>query len=56
MMLFRARDNSISNFVCIWLVKENQYEFHKHTKIKLLDGGLEPPTSGYPDMNPPSNH
>ena len=28
--------------------KENWYEFRKHPKIKWLDVGLEPPTSGLP--------
>ena len=48
MMLFSARDNNILSFVCVWLVKRNQYEFRKHPKIKWLDEGFEPPTSGLP--------
>ena len=28
--------------------KGNQNEFLKHPKIKWLDGGHEPPTSGFP--------
>ena len=48
MMLLRARDNSIQSFVYIWLHKGNQNEFLKHSKIKWLDGGHEPPTSGLP--------
>ena len=46
MMLLRARDNNIQNFAYIWLHKKNQNEFLRHTKIKWLDWGLEPPTSG----------
>ena len=48
MMLFRARDNNVQSFAHIWLYKGNQNEFLKHPKIKWLDGGLEPPTSGLP--------
>ena len=47
-MLLRARGNNIQSFACIWLDKGNQNEFLKHPKIKWLDGGLEPPTSGLP--------
>ena len=36
------------SFAYIWLDKGNQNEFLKHPKIKWLDGGLEPPTSGLP--------
>ena len=39
---------NIQCFAYIWLHKGNQYEFLKHPKIKWLDGGLEPPTSGLP--------
>ena len=35
-------------FAFFWLYKGNQYEFLTHPKIKGLDGGLEPPTSGLP--------
>ena len=35
-------------FAFFWLFKGNQYEFLTHPKIKGLDGGLEPPTSGLP--------
>ena len=38
----------IQSFACIWLYKGNQNEFRTHPKIKWLDGGLEPPTSGLP--------
>ena len=48
MMLLRARDNNIQSFAYTWLHKENQNEFLKHPKIKWLDGGFEPPTSGLP--------
>ena len=49
MMLLRARDSNIQSFACIWLNKGNQYKFLTHPKIiKWLDGGLEPPTSGFP--------
>ena len=48
MILFRARDNNIQSFSCIWLVKGNQYEFRKHPKIKWLDVGHEPPTLDCP--------
>ena len=48
MMLLRARDNNIQSFAYIWLHKRNQNEFLKHPKIKWLDGGFEPPTSGLP--------
>ena len=48
MMLLRARVNNIQSFAYIWFHKGNQNEFLKHPKIKLLDGGLEPPTSGLP--------
>ena len=40
--------NFIQSFAYIWLHKGNQNEFLKHPKIKWLDGGLEPPTSGLP--------
>ena len=36
MMLLRARDNNIQSFAYIWLNKENQNEFLKHSKIKEL--------------------
>ena len=49
MMLLRARDNNIQSFTFIWLDKGNQNEFLKHPKIKWLDGGLEPLTSGFSD-------
>ena len=42
MMLLRARDNNIQSFAYTWLHKGNQNEFLKHSKIKWLDGGLEP--------------
>ena len=48
MMLLRTRDNNIQSFAFIWFDKGNQNEFLKHPKIKWLDGGLEPPTSGLP--------
>ena len=48
MMLLRARDNNIQSFANIWFIKGNQNEFLKHPKIKWLDRGLEPPTSGLP--------
>ena len=48
MMLLRARDNNIQSFAYVWLHKGNQNKFLKHLKIKWLDGGLEPPTSGLP--------
>ena len=35
-------------FAFFWLYKGNQYEFLAHPKIKGLDGGLQPPTSGLP--------
>ena len=41
MTFLRARDNDIQSFACIWLDKENQNEFLKHSKIKWLDEGLE---------------
>ena len=47
MMLLRARDNNVQSFAYIWLHKGNQNKFLKHSKIKWLDGGLEPPTSGF---------
>ena len=48
MMLLRARDNNIQSFAYTWLHKGNQNEFLKHSKIKWLDEGLEPPTSELP--------
>ena len=48
MMLLRARDNNIQSFAYTWLHKGNQNEFLKYPKIKWLDGGLKPPTSGLP--------
>ena len=42
MMILRARDNNIQSFAYIWLHKGNQNKFHKHSKLKGLDGGLEP--------------
>ena len=51
MMLLRARDNNIQSFAYTWLYRGNQNEFLKHPKIKWLDGGLEPPTSGLPYNN-----
>ena len=36
------------SFAFFWLNKGNQNEIRKHPKIKSLDGGLEPPTSGLP--------
>ena len=47
-MMLHARDNNIQSFAYTWLHKGNQNEFLKHPKIKWLDGGLEPPTSGLP--------
>ena len=47
MILLRSIDNNQS-FASIWLNKGNQNEFLKHPKIKWLDRGLEPPTSGLP--------
>ena len=46
MMFLCPIDNNIQSFVSIWLNKGNQIEFLKHPKIKWLDEGLEPPTSG----------
>ena len=48
MMLLCARDSNIQSFAYIWLNKGNQNEFFTYPKIKWLDGGLEPPTSGLP--------
>ena len=48
MMLLRARDNNIQSFAYIWLYKGTQNEFLKHQKIKWLEWGIEPRTSGLP--------
>ena len=48
MMLLRASNNNIQGFAFIWFDKGNQNKFPKHPKIKWLDGGFEPPTSGLP--------
>ena len=38
----------ILSFAFFWLHKGNEYELLTHPKIKRLDGGHEPPTSGLP--------
>ena len=44
----RHNNVNVQSFAYIWLHKGNQNDFLKHPKIKRLDEGLEPPTSGLP--------
>ena len=41
-MFLLAKDNNIQSFASIWLNKGNQNKFHKHPKIKWLDGDSNP--------------